>query len=152
MVTTLFVSLAFFNKLNQIVGGVLMVIFALDIIFTMYAIYKVPLPQSYRTVIVMENQVIARMANPRPHLSSRLNMGRHYQTKGADEGEAFLATYSSLFSDSSCFLCQDISFPKGLSPLSSPCISREPSSSDRCLFCRYSPRETGCQPQRFPWP
>lgn len=40
VVTTLFVVLAFFNQLNQIVGGALIAIFALYIISIIYAIYK----------------------------------------------------------------------------------------------------------------
>jgi len=40
VVTTLFVVLAFFNQLNQIVGGVLIAIFSLYIVSIIYAIYK----------------------------------------------------------------------------------------------------------------
>jgi hypothetical protein len=40
VVTTLFVVLAFFNQLNQIVGGVLIAIFALYIVSIIYAIYE----------------------------------------------------------------------------------------------------------------
>lgn len=40
VVTTLFVVLAFFNQLNQIVSGVLIAIFALYIVSIIYAIYK----------------------------------------------------------------------------------------------------------------
>lgn len=40
VVTTLFVALAFFNLLNQIVGGVLIAIFALYLVSIFYAIYK----------------------------------------------------------------------------------------------------------------
>ncbi|KAJ5778499.1 hypothetical protein N7520_001745 [Penicillium odoratum] len=40
VVTTLFVVLAFFNQLNQIVGGVLIAIFTLYILSIIYAIYK----------------------------------------------------------------------------------------------------------------
>ncbi|KAJ5519379.1 Sodium/calcium exchanger membrane region [Penicillium expansum] len=40
VVTTLFVVLAFFNQLNQIVGGVLIAIFGLYIVSIVYAIYK----------------------------------------------------------------------------------------------------------------
>ena len=40
VVTTLFVVLAFFNQLNQIVGGVLIAIFGLYIVSIIYAIYK----------------------------------------------------------------------------------------------------------------
>ncbi|KAJ5224568.1 Sodium/calcium exchanger membrane region [Penicillium citrinum] len=40
VVTTLFVVLAFFNLLNQVVGGVLMAIFSLYIVSIIYAIYK----------------------------------------------------------------------------------------------------------------
>ncbi|GLA34996.1 hypothetical protein AnigIFM63309_009183 [Aspergillus niger] len=40
MVTTLFVVLAFFNQLNQIIGGVLIAIFGLYIVSIIYAIYK----------------------------------------------------------------------------------------------------------------
>ncbi|KAJ5487626.1 hypothetical protein N7530_001926, partial [Penicillium desertorum] len=40
LVATLFVALAFFNQLNQIVGGVLIAIFALYVVSLIYAIYK----------------------------------------------------------------------------------------------------------------
>ena len=40
IVTTLFVVLAFFNQLNQIIGGVLIAIFGLYIVSIIYAIYK----------------------------------------------------------------------------------------------------------------
>ncbi|RJE20244.1 Sodium/calcium exchanger protein [Aspergillus sclerotialis] len=40
VVTTLFVLLAFFNQLNQIVGGVLITIFSLYVVSIFYAIYK----------------------------------------------------------------------------------------------------------------
>ncbi|KAJ6088770.1 Sodium/calcium exchanger membrane region [Penicillium sp. IBT 16267x] len=40
VLTTLFVVLAFFNQLNQIVGGVLIAIFALYIVSIIYTIYK----------------------------------------------------------------------------------------------------------------
>ncbi|KAJ5115922.1 hypothetical protein N7456_000270 [Penicillium angulare] len=40
LVTSLFVGLAFFNQLNQIVGGVLIAIFVLYVLSIIYAIYK----------------------------------------------------------------------------------------------------------------